>query len=104
MTGENVRRECNPIRENNVNESRSAVKYEIVWRNCVPLECSSMHEEQGEIKLDQKKRLGLKCHSKKSRMYSIENWGATKGVQPGELIMISTVLRKIILSAVYRIK
>lgn len=39
------------------------------------------------------KRLGLKCHSKEFRIYSITNWGETKGVQSGKLITISIVLR-----------
>lgn len=60
-----------------------------------------MHEEDREITL---KRRGLECHSKDTQVYSTENWGATEHVQPGELIMISTVLRKIIQLAVNRIK
>ena len=49
MTGGNGRRKSSPGREKSRGKSMNTGKYKFVWRNCVSLERSSMHEE-GEIR------------------------------------------------------
>lgn len=101
LTGVNVNREGKPGNEKSESKILDTEKHICQGEQQYLLECSSMQEE-GNYRL--KGRWGLKCHPKESRMYSTENWGATKRVPPAELIMTSTVLRKIILSAVHGIK
>lgn len=85
-----------------MSKSMDTGKHKFVWRNYAfhyNIAACVKRREKAERK-DEASNVILK----KSRIYSIGNWGAIKGVQPGELVPINTVLSKTNLSAAYRVK